>query len=334
MLFSGGLLDLGLRIAMDVILIASMVALVIGYYTKSEKKHIFRMAGLSLFGIFWLLSAPRFFQIGDLFNGIVVVLAMPFYVFLGYNEYLSFKWGEEIPALKWIVGASFVGAGIYFFVDKIPILSGVVIYAVAQQTSWILNSLGFDYGVGTIAYGGNPLWYRTNYYEISVPITNSSVAIIQACTALQSMLIFVGGIFSVEAPAKRKWQAFFATVPVIYVLNLVRNVSVIYMIDELSWDYNLAHNVVGKGGSFVALLVLAFVTFKLLPELLDNIWALVDLTEREKKKEGGGQGDGEGEEQNEGEEHDGHENQSKESEEHVNGEEAGNKAEHNLDEEI
>jgi archaeosortase A (PGF-CTERM-specific) len=290
-------LDLAMRVAMDAILIISMVKLALGYYSKSKNKHIYRMVGLVLFGIFWLLSAPRFFQIGDLFNGIVVILAMPFYVFLGYNEYLSYKWGEEIPALKWIVGASFVGAGIYFLVDKVPILSGAMIYVVAQQTVWILNSLGFDYGVGTIAYGGNPLWYRTNYYEISVPITYSSVAIIQACTALQSMLIFVGAIFSVKAPTKRKWQAFFATVPVIYVLNLIRNVSVIYMLDELSWDYNMAHNVVGKGGSFVALLVLAFVTFKLLPELLDNIWALVDLSER-KKKEGEGQGD---EEEPEGE---------------------------------
>ena len=321
------MLDLGLRIAMDVILIASMLAMVLGYYIKDKRKHTFRMGGLLLFGIFWLLSAPRFFEVGDLFNGIVVILAMPFYVFLGYNEYLSLKWGEEIPALKLIVGASFVGAGIYFLVDKVPLLSGAVIYAVAQQTVWILNSFGYEAGVGEIAYGGNPLWYRTNYNEISVPITNSSVAIIQACTALQSMLIFVGGIYSVEAPAKRKWQAFFAIVPVIYVLNLIRNVSVIYMIDELSWDYNLAHNVVGKGGSFVALLVLAFVTFKLLPELLDNIWALVDLSERERKEEG--------EEPEKGEEGDGvnhgsDEYQNEESEEQVYGEEAVNSEDRDL----
>jgi archaeosortase A (PGF-CTERM-specific) len=273
---------------MDAILIISMVKLAIGYYSKGRNRHVYRMIGLCLFGVFWLMSVPWFFQIGDLFNGLVVLLAMPFYVFLGYNEYLSYKWDEEIPALKWIVGASFVGAGIYFLVDKIPILSGAVIYAVAQQTVWILNALGFDYSVGAIAYGGNPLWYRVNYYDISVPITNSSVAIIQACTALQSMLIFVGGIFSVKADKRRKWKAFFATVPVIYVLNLIRNVSVIYMIDEISWDYELAHNVVGKGGSFVALLILAYVTFMILPELLDNIWALVDLTERKKKNVGGG----------------------------------------------
>jgi archaeosortase A (PGF-CTERM-specific) len=308
---------------MDVILIASLAAMGLGYVTKSEKKHIFRMAGLVLFGIFWILQVPRFFEIGDMFNGIVVALAMPFYIFLGYNEYLSLKWGEEIPALKWIVGASFVGAGIYFLVDKIPVLSGALIYIVAQQTAWILNSIGHEVGVGEIAYGGNPLWYRVNYSEISVPITNSSVAIIQACTALQSMLIFTGGIFSVEAPAKRKWQAFFATVPVIYVLNLVRNISVIYMLDELSWDYNLAHNAVGKGGSFVALLVLAFVTFKLLPELLDNIWALMDLSEREKKEEDEGDEEGEepeSEEEAEGVNHGDQENQKEEPDERANGE--------------
>jgi archaeosortase A (PGF-CTERM-specific) len=137
------------------------------------------------------------------------------------------------------------------------------------------------------------MWYRINSEEISVNITNSKVAIIQACTALQSMLIFVGAIFSVEAEKKRKWKAFFATVPVIYVLNLIRNVSVIYMIDILGWDYEVAHNAVGRGGSFVALLILAFVIFKILPEVLDNIWALVDLSEREKKEDGDEEGPGE-----------------------------------------
>lgn len=312
---------------MDVILIVSMVALVIGYYKKSEKIHIFRMAGLVLFGVFWLLSAPRFFQLGDLFNGVVVVLAMPFYVFLGYNEYLSHKWGEEIPALKWIVGASFVGAGIYFLVDKIPILSGAVIYAVAQQTAWILNSFGHEYWLGEIDPQGNPLWYRINYAEIRVLMNPTGIFIVQACTALQSMLIFVGAIYCVEAETKRKWKAFLATVPVIYVLNLVRNVGVIHMMHKLDYDYNLAHNVVGKGGSFVALLVLAFVTFKILPELLDNIWALVDLSERKKKEEDEGQKDDEGEEQKsvEGEEddvkHGFQENQEQKSEENSGEEE-------------
>ncbi|UCF08578.1 MAG: archaeosortase A, partial [Thermoplasmata archaeon] len=155
----------------------------------------------------------------------------------------------------------------------------------AQQTVWVLNAFGYSYGVGDINFAGNPLWYRMNYNEISVPVMGSSVALVQACTALQSMLIFAGAIYCVEAKKKSKWQAFLATVPVIYVLNLVRNVSVIYMIDDLGWGYEFSHHTVGKGASFLALLVLAFVAFKLLPQLLENIWGLMDLADRKKEGE-------------------------------------------------
>jgi exosortase/archaeosortase family protein len=99
------------------------------------------------------------------------------------------------------------------------------------------------------------------------------------------MLIFVGAIYYVQAKSRKKWYAFFATVPVIYVLNLIRNVGVIYMMDELGWSYEMAHHEVGRGGSFLALIVLAAIVFRLLPELLDNIWGMVDLKDRDKVSE-------------------------------------------------
>lgn len=281
------LLELGIEyhIIMDIILIVGLLGLGVGYYLKDKRCHKFRTLGLMFFGIFWAMQTPYFFGIGDFFNAIVCMLALPFYAFLGYNEYLSYTWDEENKSLKWITGASFFAGGLYFLIDKIPILSGHLIYGVAVQTVWLINAFGFGYGVGNINYGGNPMWYRTNYNEISVPIQGSSVTIIQACTALQSMLIFVGAIYCVQALTKHKWKAFFATVPVIYVLNLIRNIGLIYMMDELGWSYELSHNTVGKGGSFIALIILAFVAFKLLPELLDNIWGLIDLKDRQKKKE-------------------------------------------------
>ncbi len=159
------------------------------------------------------------------------------------------------------------------------------------QTVWLVNIFGLGYGVGDINYAGNPLWYRTNYNEISVPIEGSSVAIIQSCTAIQSMLIFIGAIYCVQALKRSKWYAFFATVPVIYVLNLLRNLGIIYMMDVLGWSYDFSHNTVGKAGSFLALIVLAFITFKLLPELLDNFWGILDLRDRGKKKEEEEKGD-------------------------------------------
>lgn len=280
------LLELGLefRIASDLILIAGLIGLGVGYYLKDQRRHIYRMFGLVMFGIFWVLQTPYFIALGDLFNAIVCILALPFYAFLGYHEYLSFERNEEIASLKWISGASFFAGGLYFLIDKIPILSGYLIYGVAVQTVAFINLFGYSYGVGEINYAGNPLWYRTNFNEIQVSIEGSKVAIIQSCTAIQSMLIFVAAIYCLQALSRKKWFAFFAIVPVIYVLNLIRNVGVIYMMDELNWSYDLAHHQIGKGGSFIALIVLAAIAFKILPELLDNIWGLIDLKDRDKPK--------------------------------------------------
>jgi archaeosortase A (PGF-CTERM-specific) len=280
------LLELGLefRIASDLILIAGLIGLGVGYYLKDQKRHIYRMFGLVMFGIFWVLQTPYFIALGDLFNAIICILALPFYAFLGYHEYLSYERNEDIASLKWISGASFFAGGLYLLIDKIPILSGYLIYGVAVQTVAFINIFGYSYGVGEINYAGNPLWYRTNFNEIQVSIEGSKVAIIQSCTAIQSMLIFIAAIYCVQALSRRKWYAFFATVPVIYVLNLIRNVGVIYMMDELNWSYNLAHHEIGKGGSFIALIVLAAIAFKILPELLDNIWGLIDLKDRDKPK--------------------------------------------------
>jgi archaeosortase A (PGF-CTERM-specific) len=304
------LLALGIefRIVTDLILIAGLIGLGAGYFLKSEKKHIYRMIGLLLFGIFWVALTPYFISTGDYFNAVICLLALPFYAFLGYHEYLSHERKEEVESLKWIVGASFLAGGLYFLFDKIPILSGYLILAVAYQTVGLINLFGYDYGVGGINYVDNPLWYRTNFGEIQVPVEGSSVVIIQSCTAIQSMLIFIAAIYFVQAASKRKWYAFAATVPVIYVLNLIRNVGVIYMMDTLDWSYQVAHHEIGKTGSFLALIALAAISFKLLPELLDNIWGLVGLKDRdkvpkeEKLEEEGGEDEGGGEEEIEEEE--------------------------------
>jgi archaeosortase A (PGF-CTERM-specific) len=292
----------------------------VGYYLKDKRRHRLRIVGLIFFGVFWVLQAPYFFSIGDIFNALVCMLALPFYAFLSYHEYLSYINDEENKSLKWITGASFFAGSIYPLIDKIPILSGYLILAVAIQSVWLINAFGYDYGVGTINYADNPLWYRTNYNDIYVPIVESRLSIIQSCTAIQSMLIFVGAIYCVEALSKRKWMAFFATVPVIYVLNLIRNVGMIYMMDVLGWSYDLSHNTIGKGGSFLALIILAFIAFKFLPELLDNIWGLIDLKDRNKQKDMEGNLKKEDDEQLENIEQHGDEDQQEDHEHHVDDE--------------
>ena len=127
---------------------------------------------------------------------------------------------------------------------------------------------------------GNPLVYRTNYNEIYVHVLGSNISIIQSCTALQSILIFIGAILTARDPSRQKWMALGLTVPIIYGANLFRNVGIFYMVDNLGWSFNFAHHQVGKAGSFVAMLGLAFLIFRYLPSLLDDINGLIDLVER------------------------------------------------------
>ena len=60
-----------------------------------------------------------------------------------------------------------------------------------------------------------------------VTLNGLKVEIILACTAIQSMALFVGVVGCIRAPADRLFKAFMVSVPVIYVLNVVRNTFVI-----------------------------------------------------------------------------------------------------------
>lgn len=286
----GDPLDMVVFIIMDVILFLGLALLGAGYYIKSNNCHRYRMLGFALFGIYWVLQVPHFAMIGDIFNAIICLIALPFFLYLSYHEYLSFNWQEDVKSLKWIAGTSFIAGIIYFLIEKIPIISGALIYVVAVQSVLLINAFGFNYSLGSIDYG-NGMYYKTTYNEVSVAVlggqssTGAQIQIALACTGIQSMMIFVGAIFCVAAISRRKWLAFIATVPVIYILNLVRNISVIYMMYTLGWSYEVAHHQIGKIGSLIALIFLAFLLFKLLPEILENIWGLMDLWDREERKE-------------------------------------------------
>ena len=94
------------------------------------------------------------------------------------------------------------------------------------------------------------------------------------------MIIFVGGVVCTKAPLKRRFYAFLATVPAIYLLNLIRNAVVIWLTYEHIWGddtFFLAHSVLGKVGSLIALVFLAIAVFHFLPEMQESILGVIDL---------------------------------------------------------
>jgi archaeosortase A (PGF-CTERM-specific) len=105
-------------------------------------------------------------------------------------------------------------------------------------------------------------------------LNGRSVEIILACTAIESIALFAGVILSVSAPLGRKLKALAASTLSIYVLNIIRNGFVI-MAYGWSWfgdeSFDIAHNLIAKLGSTLALLAISYLVFMLLPELLSII---------------------------------------------------------------
>ena len=187
-----------------------------------------------------------------------------------------------------------VAGGIYFFVERVPLLAGWLIHLVAEQSIWLLDIFGIENTLGPIDYGEGSKIYRSGseHEEVRVSIEGDSwknplapsVNIVLACTALQSMIIFVGGVICTKAPLKRRFNAFLATVPPIYILNLIRNAVVIWLTYEHVWGVDTffwAHAVYAKIGSLLALVVLAVAVFHFLPEMQDSILGVIDLPLRE-----------------------------------------------------
>jgi archaeosortase A (PGF-CTERM-specific) len=291
-----------LSILAEILVISSLIILSLGYFFSS-KPHVFfgkkfpvkighnlNIIGWLLLGFFWWIQVEHYILIGDYFNGLISALAMPFFSYLAIHEYLSIRWNSKYEPLRWLAAMTVVAGGIYFFVERVPLLSGWLIQVVAEQSIWILNSLDIPTSLGSLDYGEGSRHYRpvSENQQVQIAIEGDewrnpdsvSVTIVLACTALQSMIIFVGGVICTKAPADRRFYAFLATVPAIYILNLIRNAVVIWLTYEHVWGdatFDYAHGILGKVGSLVALIFLAIAVFHFLPEMQDSILGVIDL---------------------------------------------------------
>ena len=274
---------MSLQPVLDFMLFTGLGILGIGFLLNDRLRHLFRVAGFALFGAFWVGQAPHFLSYGDVVNAGLCIVGLPFFLYLAYHEHLSYEWDTEHRGLRFMAGLSFIAGFVFFLIDRIPIISGNIILSVTQQTVWLLKAFGHNYGVGPIDYVGNELLYRSNYSPgdlINVQILGSGVALVFSCTAVQSMLIFVGAIFATRASNVTRAKALLATVVPIHFLNLVRNAGIVYLSEAGIMAAEVAHNYVGKGGSLIALIVLAFVIFRIMPGVLDNLNSIIDLPSR------------------------------------------------------
>ena len=295
-----------LSLLAEVFVISSLFLLTTGYFL-SGRDHIYlgkrfpsnighnlNIVGWLCLGFFWWLQVEHYIIIKDPINALFCAAAVPFFGYLAYHEYQSILWNAKYEPLRWLAAMTVIAGGIYFFVERVPLLSGWLIHFIAEQSIWILNVLDLETTLGALDYGEGSRWYRpaSEHQEVRVSVEGESwqhvdaptVNIVLACTALQSMIIFVGGVICTKAPYNRRFYAFLATVPPIYILNLIRNAGVIWLTYEHVWGddtFFWAHAVIGKVGSLIALIFLAIAVFHFLPEMQDSILGVIDLPLRE-----------------------------------------------------
>jgi archaeosortase A len=251
-------------------LFLGLIFLGIGFfYPKKQIAGWWKIIGWGLFTFFWatMPSFLYFSEGGDVFNAAVCIIGVYVLLYVAYHEWLSIARNETVSSLNWIAGGTFFAGMIYFTIENgiIPGLQDWLIETVAAQTSDLLHLVGVNV---------------TRMQDLII-YNNIPVTIIFACTAIQSMVLFVGMIGALpRVSLRRKIIGLLLTVVPIYFLNLIRNAGVVYMVGSGLTSFEMAHNVIGKTGSLLALILLLVITFKIVPELYDEIMGIISLPKR------------------------------------------------------
>jgi exosortase/archaeosortase family protein len=296
-------------IALNIVLFVGLLVLAARYFWKDRRCHLLRIVGVLLLAVFFSLEVVRIINEGkDVWNVTFTSIAPPVFLFVAYQEYLSYRWDEDHDSLKWLVG---IAGLIYYSFDRIPQMTAAITYVVAAQSVWFGQMFG--YGNEWFVEPSDVHW---GHQPISVGISSMTdheapVNIILGCTGIEAIVIFVGAALATQlvrdpwlvyrdpgtpgllrlrsmSPRERSLRVLLYAVSIVWVGNLLRNVLIVYLVDPAGpygWDFDVVHGDLAKTMSFVILLGLAFVTFNLMPEMLDNISGIVDLVKRKSPEE-------------------------------------------------
>lgn len=225
------------------------------------------------FGMVLVLIAllPEFGAENNFLYPALTVAAIPF-VAITARRLLAGD--ERVTALTRGAAVAFVLYAPFAFIAP---LGDMLIEAVVAQLTWLFAAIGFPV----------ELWSWNTFIH-----NGFRVEIILACTGIQSIAIMLGVAFAVPTTLRQKVLASLFVVPVIWVLNLLRNVFVIVAYTDQWFPYLpeiasngefgyesffWAHNVIAELGALVALVLIAWGLFTLIPALGELAADLVEI---------------------------------------------------------
>lgn len=242
--------------------------------------------GWGVFSIHWSYQPLHYLEIQDYANVLLTIVVTLFCLLVAYIMFQEYREGplhirnnrevlhskfsvedesDSLDITSMLTSASALGALVYFPFANFPSLNTWIIGGVTSQVLWVLQ-----------------------YFEIPaymkawnmITLNGYTVEIILACTAIESIALFMGLIGAVRAPLNRLAMAFITSVPVIYILNLIRDIFVVVAYGE-QWfgadSFIIAHNYIAKAGSGIALFVISYIVLRILPELfgmIDGLWVI------------------------------------------------------------
>ncbi len=195
-------------------------------------------------------------------------------IFLAFSLLLAFllmttSEKDDADLVLTITKVALITAVFYFPFSEFALLGDTLIFVTAKLSAMMLNLLN----VGVYMVPPSSIYSTSSSFH---EVYKQPIVIILACTAIQSMALFMGVVFGVTAPIGRKLKAFCVSVPVIYGLNILRNALVAAAYFE-QWfgsplhSFFIAHEVLARIGSMIALIAIAYAVFVILPEALDLI---------------------------------------------------------------
>lgn len=254
----------------------------------------------ALFAVFWAVQAPHFaFTQRSIVEGAGSLVAVPASLYVGV---LLWRGRDSLFVLSRAVA---VMGAVFIPFQAVPALQEWLVEIVALQTAAGIRLVGVDPTLVTWSeaaartgealgmsnarraeYAAQYADYRNTFYFVhdGHPITYT---IVVACTGIGSMAIFVGLVAAVDAPLRRKARALAVSVPVVYALNIVRNVFIAVSFgqqrahvapelvstlfgsaDPRMVSYYVADRLVAQSLSVVALVAVTYLVVRELPEVL------------------------------------------------------------------
>ena len=174
-------------------LFLGLILLGVGFVDqKKVRGAMVKVFGWCIFAFFWA-TAPTYLYFsegGDIFNAAVSIIGVYILIYIAYHEWLSLKTNTYPSCLNWIAGASFLAGIIYFIIDSgvFPTIKTWFIEVVAFQSNAVLNL----FGINSILTGS------------VLTLNGHPITIIFACTAIQSIVLFIGMIGALPQVAIQK----------------------------------------------------------------------------------------------------------------------------------